>query len=275
MLHFLKLFFLVAFLMVLRPAGAQEDRAVGTDPLEPQFNTPENYPKDATEADLKLLDLTDPKLRVAYYWLIKSSNSGSQITDKRTPELMEILKDIRRRGDSATPLWLDMMAKNPGSNLEWYIPNVINRVGTIKMEPYVDYLRKMLQTRPDKISGTACGAALSIFFEHGTREDLEMVQELAKKRPFLAPYVETAVAREQRRTAAPITTPSSLANPSHVGPSTMAHAPESHLSTNPKETPPTQESGSILPWTAAAVGLSIAGIGLFWVWRKGCAAQMM
>ena len=254
--------------MVLPSTGAQEDRAVGTDPLEPLFKTPENYPKDATEADLKLLDITDPKLRVAYYWLIKSSNGGLQITDKRTPELMEILKDIRRRGDSATPLWLDMMAKNPGSNLEWYIPNVIMRVGTIKMEPYVDYLRKMLQTRSDKISGTACGDALGIFFEHGTREDVEMVHELARKRPFLAPYVETAVAKEQRRTAAPITTPATLENSPQAAPAEKLQATENRLNTKPKEITQSQDSDSMLPWTAAAVGLGIAGICLFWVWRK-------
>ena len=269
MLHFHKLFFLVAFLMVSPFTGAQEDRAVGTDPLEPLFKTPENYPRNATEADLKHLELTDPKLRVAYFWLIKSSNAGSQITDKRTPELMEILKDIRRRGDSATPLWLDMMGKNPGSNLEWHIPHVIMRVGTIKMEPYVDYLRKMLQARPDKISGTACEVALSIFFEHGTREDVEMVRELAKKRPFLAPYVESAVAREQRRTAAPITTPAIPENSPQGAPAEKPQVPDSRLNTKPKETTHGPESGSKLPGTVTAVSLGIAAICLFWVWRKG------
>src|SRR5690606_28639721 len=107
-----------------------------------------------------------------------------------------------RRGDSTTPVWLDIMEKNPNTSLERFIPRMIARIGTIKMEPYVDYLRTMFRTRrPEEIRGYACEQALAIFFVYGTSEDVQLVQELAKKRPFLAPFVQMAFEREQRRTA--------------------------------------------------------------------------
>ena len=256
--------FLLALLLLIQCSAFSEDRSGGTDPLEPQFNSPESYPRELKEADLRDLPLSDPKLRVAYFWLIKTAIGWRISDDKNFPETTEILKDVRRRGDSATPLWLDMMEKNHGAWLKYSIPYNIELIGTINMEPYVDYLRKMIQTRPDEISEGACGTALGIFFEHGTEKDVEMVQKLAKKRPFLASCVESAFEREQRRRLPPLTkAPESIPTPT-TDQTSSPPAPEKAPMAKPDPTALAEDSSPSMPWLAVKVMGIAAALGLLW-----------
>lgn len=258
----------VAFFFVLQCSAYAEDRSSGTDPLETQFRIHENYPNGITEDQLRELPLSDSKLRLAYFWLIRTANGGWQITDNRTPEMVEVLKDVRRRGDSATPLWLDIMDQNHDSHLECMIPHIIARVGTINMTPYVDYLRKMIQTRGDTINGTACEVALDLFFKHGNKEDVQMVDDLAKKRPFLAPFVQTAVEKEGRRYASPRTKPSGTASSPEPAQVEVQRGSNKDLTTNRLPSEPPEEPASSTTLLVVTSLLIVAAIGLLRFWLK-------
>jgi hypothetical protein len=259
---------LLAFFFIAPFFAHAEDRAVGTDPLEPQFKNPGSYPKGMTGNQLMDLPLSDPKLRLSYFWLIRSANGGPEITDQRTPEMVEVLKDVKRRGDSATPLWLDIMANNHDSHLECMIPHVIARVETINMTPYVDYLRKMIQTRGDTINGTACEVALDLFFKHGNKEDVQMVEDLARKRPFLAPFVQTVIEQEGRRHAGPRTKPSGIASSPAPSQAEVQEGPDKDPQTNRLPPEPPEEPASSTALLVVTSLLIVAAIGLFRFWPK-------
>lgn len=259
--------FFLALLLLIPCSAFSEDRANGTDPLEPHLDTPHSYPRGLKEADLRDLPLSDPKLRVAYYWLNKSVNSTGRIIEEKVfPEMTEVMKDVRRRGDSATPLWLDMMGKNHRASMEYSIPHLLAQLGILNMEPYVDYLRNMIRTRPGEISEGACKTALGIFFEHGTEKDVKMVQELAEKRPFLASCVESAFEREQRRRLPPPTkAPEAITTPTS---DETAAAPAKVPTAKPVPAALGEDSSPSTPWLVAKVISVAAVLGLLWLLIK-------
>ena len=232
------------------------------EPLDPG-----DYPrKVTTAAHFKELPLNDPELRKAYLWLLRTANSGGPVADKRLPEMLEVLKDAQRRGDSATPLWLDIMAKNHNTSFETYGPGTIARIGTVKMEPYVEYFRKMIQTRPDEIDFSTAEAMLEIFFVYGTKEDVKMVEALARRGPIMASAIQSASEREQRRTA-PRTKPSEPATTPAPTPAVEPQAPEKAPGTNPA--PTTRSEGtSTTPWSVVTVVAIAAALGLLWLLIK-------
>ena len=258
---------LATFLLIFPCAGSAEDRTGGTDPLEAQFNNHESYPRHITENQLGDMSLSDPKLRIAYYWLIKAG--VYDLMDNRYPPVTEVLKDVKRRGDSATPLWLDIMASNQDSALEYRIPLIIGEVGSINMAPYVDYLRKMIQTRWETISGGACRVALDTLFQYGNMEDVHLALDLAKKRPFLADYVQYAFDTEERRKAGLRTKPSSSKTSPAPAQTGDPRAPELAPATNHAASSHPEEPISTTLWLVTAAGLIFVALGVFWFLRKG------
>jgi hypothetical protein len=155
------------------------------------------------------------------------------------------------------------MAKNQDTALEYKIPILIGQIGTIKMGPYVDYFRKMIQTRGDSTNGTLFGVALDIFFEYGTKDDVQLALDLAKKRPFLASYVETAIKHEEQRKpfspqkAMPETAPT----PAQTG---DPPAPEKAPTKQPTPTTQGEETASSTPQKVVTGGFMVAALGLLW-----------
>ena len=133
---------LFALLVAARLSVLAEDQVVSYAPEEPLFVNQE-YPTGLKADDLKTLSLDDPKLRIAYAFLIRAAMGGPKIVDDRTPEMVVALNDLKRRGDNSTPLLLDIIEKNQNTRYENLIPLVVSRIGTIKMEPYLQYLRQM------------------------------------------------------------------------------------------------------------------------------------
>lgn len=224
-----------------------------------------NYPRGLKEADLRDLSLADPKLRLAYFFLIQTANSDGPVTDEHSPEMLEVLKDVKRRGDSATPLWLDIMAKNPNTTLECYIPWILRRIGGIKMGPYADYYRKMIQTRPDEINATAAVEALSIFRKYGTEADVDMVRELAKRGPMLASAINGAFENIAYWKAYFAEHPEEVPTPEPVEaktPKTPEKDPEKTASPASAPAMPRERAASYPTRIAAAVALTLAALGL-------------
>ena len=148
--------------------GAQPS---GYAPREPALSSFE-YPGWVTESLLDSLPLHDEKLRLAY--AILSLNSGGAVSER--PQIRAIRKDLQRRGDAATPLLLDLMDKNRNTDLEYLIPRLALSAG-IKAEPYLNYFRRMIRTRPMEVNGSAFEVVTDFFFDYGTSEDVQMMKE--------------------------------------------------------------------------------------------------
>ncbi len=233
---------------------------MGYAPEEPRLRD-RSFPTGITEDDLKALPLDDLKLRVSYVYLMQAGDPRFLL---KTSEMTPILNDLKRRGDEATPLLIDIMEKNHNTSLEYLIPLVISKVGTLKMEPYLEYLRRMITSRPDEINATLNEVALKIFLEHGTEDDVEMVQDLARKRPFLAPSVERAFEFERWRTPVSDDPATVSGSPSVAQPPTPKQAPE----TKPAPTVRSDEQTSSTSWPVVAVSI-LAAVGLLWLLLKG------
>jgi hypothetical protein len=241
-----------------------EDQVLPYAPEEPVLVN-RHYPRDLNEEDLRSFSLSDPELRIAYAFLVGVARSGPKIVDERTPEMVAALNDLKRRGDSATPLLLDIMEKNHNTSLEYMTPHLVARIGTIKMEPYLDYLREMITTRPDEINASANEVTAKLFLEHGTADDEKLLQELAKKRPFLAPSLERAYDFQRYKypdrskqtptgaTSAPL-------------PIVQPPAPKPTPSTAPTAVPD-EEAASSTPWGIIVV-LIVAATGFLWLVLK-------
>jgi hypothetical protein len=184
--------------MLLKGAVAfGEDQALDYG-REEDFFINREVPIGVTEAELQRLPLDAPELRNAYGFLIRAAMGGPVIVDERLPEALAALNDLRWRGDSATPLLLDIMRQNPNTRLETLTPLLVSRVETIDMNPYVTYIRQKVVTRADELSGDAAEVATRILLDFGSPEDIETMKELKRKRPFLAPYIERSFEAERR-----------------------------------------------------------------------------
>lgn len=254
-----------ALLITVRLTVCGEDQVLPYAPEEPQLSN-RLYPTGLKEEDLRNLPLSDPKLRIAYAFLIGAARGGPKIVDERTPEMVATLNDLKRRGDSATPLLLDIMEKNHNTTLEDLIPLVVSRIGTIKMEPYLQYLRHMVKTRPDEISAAANEVAAKLFLEHGTVDDAKMMEELAKKRPFLAPSLERAHEFQRWNHPDPNKSAQTTSTPKPL-PVVQAPKPKKAPSTSPAPSTPSDEPASSTPWSVIIV-LIMAATGLLWLLVK-------
>jgi len=249
----------LVFFFITDIALLAEDHVIGYAPSEPLFVN-QDYPTGLKEEDLRDLPLSDPKLRIAYAFLVRAARSGLKIVDESTPEMVVALSDLKRRGDSATPLLLDIMAKNHNTRYEDLIPLLVSRIGTIKMEPYLEYFRQMVKTRSEEMSASANEAAATVFLEHGTAGDAKMLEELATKRPFLAPSLERAF--EFQRWKRPDARKSADATVRPVAlPIVNQQSPKKAPEFKPAPTTPDEKPTSSIPWSIIIVFV-VAASGL-------------
>lgn len=183
-------------LSALAAVVAPGDQASGYAPREPALSSLQ-YPDWVTESLLDSLPLDDPKLRLAY--AILSLNFRGAVSER--PQIRAIRKDLQRRGDAVTPLLLDIMDKNRNTNLEHLIPEVAHLMG-FKAEPYLNYFRRMIRTRPMEVNGSAFEMVTDFFFDYGTSEDVQMMKELAARRPYLVPSLQTSYEHQSRKVPA-------------------------------------------------------------------------
>lgn len=238
--------------------GAVGDHPIGYAPEEP-FLIQNPFPSGITEGDLGGLSLDDPKLRVAYAALFRAPLT-LVVSNYCPPELSAVLKDLRKRADAATPLLLDIMNKNHNTNFEYAILQAVDEIGTIQAEPYVEYLRRMVRDRPDEICATTNEVTAKFFFDHGTADDVKMMQELAKKRPFLAPSLERAFDLQRLKhpdRSKTTGTASSTMLPPMMQLSVTEKAPEA----KPTTSVASDEPPSTTPWSVILV---VAASGVLW-----------
>ncbi len=147
------------------------------------------------------MSFDDIRLKNAYVSVFTSSLGGG--FGNLRPEIVAALIDMRKRGDSVTPLLLKLMDENQETGFELSVLAAIPAVGTIKLEPYLDYARKVLRERTHSMSAGLAGCAAGLLERHGTKEDAELMKWVMETRPWVFDSVTRKLDELNRRLSLP------------------------------------------------------------------------
>ena len=129
------------------------------------------------------MSFDDIRLKNAYISILSCTLGGFNNLE---PEILAALNDMLKRGDSVTPLLLKLMNENQETGFELSVFITIPQIGTIKLEPYLEYARHVLRDRTSTMSAGLAGSAASLLATHGTKEDAELLKRVMETRPFVA-----------------------------------------------------------------------------------------
>lgn len=138
----------------------------------------------------------DPLLRHAYIDIFLRT-----IREPNTLEREEtvVLEDMRRRGDSITPLLLELARENQDSIFESALLDQISEVENIDLEPYLQYARTLLRERTQTINYTLAECASLFLANHGSKQDLALLEQVIAERPYTARGVTKSLEVFKRR----------------------------------------------------------------------------
>ncbi len=148
-------------------------------PMSPEMRAVNPYDVDKLkEEDLAKMSLGDPLLKYAYVEVFtRSMNHLHQMGAQQ--ELA--LADMRRRGESVSPMLLKLIEENQETRIESSVLGHIGDLGTVRLEPFLEYARKLLRERTQS---TVVAYASGLLASHGTKEDVELLEWLLKQQPF-------------------------------------------------------------------------------------------
>lgn len=146
--------------------------------------------KNLGAEDLAKLSLEDPLLKYAYVSVFMRSYGAFEQLD---PFLELVLADMRRRGEEVSPVLLKLMADNYDNSIEFFILLRIGHLDTVRIEPFLEYARKLLRERAQTMTDYAASGALYILGRHGTKEDEALLEWVLKERPYVAHDVTSAL----------------------------------------------------------------------------------
>ena len=147
------------------------------------------------------LSLDAPSLKRAYLFVFSTAGSGPLYF--KQPELTAALSDMRRRGDSVTPMLIKLMNENHETGFEMCVLMRISRVGNIEMEPYLEYSRELLRERTQTMNAGLAEVASMLLSSKGTEEDIELLKWVIETRPYVAAPVSRELGHLKRRFGLP------------------------------------------------------------------------
>ena len=153
--------------------------------LEPNFKG-----ATVTEEALKNLSIEDPNLRSAYIIFFSDVRFPMFLKEPGRPELKAIYSDIVRRGNSATPLILDIMTQNQGNRFEFLVPRHLLFFPEIEKEPYLQRIRERIHSGASDFDSNTAGMFASFISRYGTPSDMTSIFDLVEKRPELGDEIE-------------------------------------------------------------------------------------
>jgi len=196
----------IAALACVARAEKIKDHAGPYRPYSPELQG--RWPKDLVgldEAAFAQMSLDDVILKRAYLSVFLSGVGGK--FQGLEPEISAALADMRRRGDTVTPMLLKLMDENQETRLEASVLVKIPEVGSIQLGPYLDYARRVLRERTHTMSGSLAGCAATLLAAHGTKEDAELLKWVMQTRPYVADAVTRELDELNRRLGLPKTSP--------------------------------------------------------------------
>lgn len=216
--------------------------------------------------DLAKMTLDDPLLKWAYAEVfLRCMGPFEQLE----PPQELALADMRRRGEAVSPMLLKLISENQENRIEFSILGKIGYLDTVRIEPFLEYARRLLRERTQTMTGEAAGAAAYILARHGTKEDEALFEEVIKVRP----YVKYTFTKELKVLMARLN-PKPEIDPGHRPerrgtPSSNAKS-DAHSATGTEDHP--QEAGSATsrtkPWFIGGLILVVL-LGLYRLLRKG------
>lgn len=149
-----------------------------------------------TAEKLGSMPLEDPLLRHAYMSIFFRD---LRKPETQAPEVAVILEDMRRRGDSITPLLLELARQNQDSIFESALLGYIADVGNLDIDPYLEYARELLRDRTQTINHDLAISASRLLENHGGKQDLAPLEQVITERSYVARSVSESVKELKRR----------------------------------------------------------------------------
>ena len=149
--------------------------------MSPEMDEVSNHPdlvENLRAEDLAKMTLNDPLLKWAYAEVfLRSMGPFEQLA----PPQKLALADIRRRGEAVSPMFLKLIEENRETRIESSVLGKIEHLGTVRLEPFLEYARKLLRerTRSDVVA-----VASGLLARRGTKEDIELFEWVLTQRPF-------------------------------------------------------------------------------------------
>lgn len=153
------------------------------------------------EAAFAKLSIEDALLKRAYHSVFSTAGSGPLYFTQ--PELTAALTDMRRRGDSVTPMLIKLMNENQETGFETCVLIGISKVGNIELDPYLEYSRKLLRERTQTMNAGLAEVASMLLSSKGTEEDIELLKWVIETRPYVADPVNRELGHLKRRLSLP------------------------------------------------------------------------
>jgi hypothetical protein len=152
-------------------------------PISPELNAVNSTVLENLGAgDLEKMSLDDPVLKSAYVEVfLRSWGAFKQLE----PPQELALADMRRRGEAVSTMLLKLISENQENRIEDAILIRIEHLDTVRIEPFLEYARRLLRERTQTMTGEAAGAAAYILARHGTKEDEALFEEVIKVRPYV------------------------------------------------------------------------------------------
>jgi hypothetical protein len=135
-----------------------------------------------TAEKLAKTSLDDPLLRYAYIQVFLQNVGG---LDNLEPEQSVVLADMRRRGEAITPLLLELARQNQETIYEVALLDRIDQVGTINLDPYLEYARNLLRERTQTMNYSLAEWASGLLSRHGSQEDVKLLERVLEERPYV------------------------------------------------------------------------------------------
>jgi hypothetical protein len=151
------------------------------------------------ENDFAKMSVDDSALQSVYLRLFTLAQGSDSAEWQLDPHIQAAFNDLKKRGDSATPMLLKLAGDNPDTHFEAALLFKIDQVTGMDMQPYVEYARGILDTRFSTMTPGLAGAAASFVLKKGNASDLERLHKVLEKRPYLAHTIKTAISRHEYR----------------------------------------------------------------------------
>jgi len=231
--------------------------------LEVQQVNPEHL-HGITAETLAKMSLDDPLLKYAYI-IVFMRNVGR--LDNLEDEQALVLKDMRRRGEAVTPMLLKLAMENQETGYESALLSRIDQVGTVNLDPYLEYARNILRERTQTMSASLAGCASGLLSRHGSKEDVELLERVLQERTYVTSSVSISLKELKRRLDSPkqISRPMLKDRP----PTSEAATDNSADSARRPSTAKGVEETPSKPWITWISFTIVAGVVLWLVLRNG------
>lgn len=97
------------------------------------------------------------------------------------PQQELVLADMRRRGEAVSPMFLKLIEENRETRIESAVLGNIKNLGTVRLEPFLEYARKLLRER---LRSDVVAEASGLLAGCGTKRDIELFEWVLTQRPF-------------------------------------------------------------------------------------------